>query len=91
MAAETSTRTCTFFTPCWFESLFINAECKLYPFCDFSVDACGTAFLVSSHSPSICVSMLCKMPLPFLAILANRFLWRLQIIFRTVGKWGEVA
>lgn len=70
-------------------SLFIIANCKLFQFCDFSVDACGTAFPVSSRSPS--VSMPCKMPLPFLAILANRSLCGLRNMFRTVGKWGEVA
>lgn len=85
MAGETSIRTCTFFIPCWFESLFIIADFKLFPLCDFSVDA----FPVSSRSPS--VSMLCKMSLPFLATLANRSLCGVQNMFRTVGKWGEVA
>lgn len=91
MAGETRIRTCTFFIPCWFESLFIIADCKLFPFCDFSVDARSIAIPVSSCSLSVCVSTLCKMPLPFLAILANRSLCGLENMFRTEGKWGEVA
>lgn len=42
-AQETSIRTCTFLIPCWFESPSINADCKMFPFCDFSVAACGTS------------------------------------------------
>lgn len=73
MAWETSIRTCKFFIPCWFEALSVNADCKLFPFCDFLVAAPGTGLHFQFlRCLSTCVSMLHKKPLPCLVIVANR-------------------